>query len=321
MKCIHQVLSVIMAVVIFTQGTAWATGAYTIENKARLEMFVKHFNSLSSERKLKYVNKMLETRPMVDQNFIKENLGDLSKVRFPELNWVKDSVTLTWQKQDVIFTPIKGAQFKINDIEIDFSSGKFAEAGAQIEKIFSKKNVTVMDLVLSSAYAGNGGMTIIGIVLLIVGLATFGLGLAGIYAASALMGSGLIAMISGALSPAENSKKPKSDSNDLGEAINSLCEDANKEFDSLQGDASTDEISDFKESIRDSRNNLMGSLTCMNGNSNQFKICNQVKACLDNLENKIDRNFNAINNGSRIRMKNIERPVDTKYLQKDASDQ
>lgn len=303
-KC-YSFFAVFLSLLLHVQNMAWAAGSETAQSKMKVEEFVRYFNNMSSNSRAEIIKEMIAARPKADQDFINQSLGDLSKVTFPTLKVVKDSIAFTWQKTDVLLAPVKDAVVKVNGEAIDFAPGKFSEAAEKMDKIFSHKTVSVMNFIISPAYANTAGVVAIGgIIAIIIGfLAAF----------SGIVIAGAAVAVFGGFGAAANMFNDQ--------AINQICSEARKKMSALSSGASPSEIFEVKQRTMRGKSDIEKHELCLNGDAERLQICSKVRACLESLEREIDIYLNAVNTDARETVKDLERSFGSKKIDKESSGQ
>lgn len=282
-------LAFILSVVIQVQSMAWATGSQTLEGKALVAKFVEFYNGLSDKGKVEAFTKMLAKRPEEDRAFIKRSLGDFSKIKFPELVQKAGSIVFTWQKHEVVITPVKGSLFNVNGVQVDAAPGKFSELEKHVDAIFPKKTVKLIDFLMAPAYAGSfwGGMVIAGIFGMILGLCM---------APELFVLSAIGTVVAGFL--AHDYKKQA-------DAFEKLCSDLRQKLSNLPADASPDKILKAKQEISRTKIDLITDPRCSGGE--YYAVCDRVRECLSSLLSELELYPNAVNEDARESRKEIEK--------------
>lgn len=293
-------LSTAMAFIFFLQTMAWASGQESIESKWLLQHFVKQFNSLSRENKANEILRMLGTRHINDQDFIKVNLGDLHKVNYPHLTYADGEILFTVSDQKVILKQFNEASVNVNGVAINFASGKFPEAGMKLKSIFTDKKVTrtnnILDFFLSEAHADENDWKLVG------GIAAILIGIVAIIAALGmtivsggtfwLFFGGILSTFGGIVALTEDD-------------LNHFCNKTRETIANLDTNSTLTQIQELKESISDNENKLKDSSECLK----KVTMCEKVRECLNSLDESINHLVQSVNQTGRDESKKINSSI------------
>lgn len=304
-----RVLSFALAFVFMVQSTAWATGEMTPESKMLLQKFVTHYNSLSVEARRDQVKKFLNERPVEDKNFISKTGADFSKLEFPKLELVGDKLSFTLQKNKITMKPFMNGVFEVNGKKIDFSPGKFHQAGDELAQMFTSKQTSVLDYFISSAHANGWFVTgAVGVVVAgIAAIAALVIGSVGLIIAAGVTALGAIGAF--AAGGAENIE-------DMKKEMQELCNSIKVKVIELNESSTPSDVEEVKQALRDAKKEMSKSENC----SNYPERCAAAKACLNDTERELN-NLKAVDNSSRGQSKEDASPSSEQKKSSKASEQ
>lgn len=112
----------------FTQSVVWAAQPYSIKA-------------------------MVDLRPVEDQRYFEETLGDIDKVKLPELTFNNDQVSFTLRGKRFTGKAVDEYKLLIQNKELDFGPGKLFKAHEELDKIWREKNFTYTSFIIPEAHA------------------------------------------------------------------------------------------------------------------------------------------------------------------------
>ena len=133
------------------QQSAWASGLVLPHAPQVIESIVANYNSLSKAERAAQMKSHVESN-LADQKFLKEKKIDLLKIDWPELKYEDGVISFEREGETIEFKTDKNTM-EIRGEKVQVTPGKLGEAVSRLEEILGKKTTSVMDLILSSAYA------------------------------------------------------------------------------------------------------------------------------------------------------------------------
>ncbi len=268
--------------VLLFQNLSWAAGVQGTLSPhalASVETFLKNFNALSDTEKQEEIMALLRQRPEADRAFIHSNIGDLKKLKFPELKYSNGKISFSVEDRHITFS-LKGDNLiEVNGKTLDYGPGKFEQASAEFIRTMTPKSSAILSLFISSAYAGAEAIILLiaSIVALSAAVAAACVslpvvaGVLAVGAAAGFWGFSVLASID-------------SDKNSL----LYLCKAIRESFSSLDSTLSASQVFEVRKQITLSRSELATSEKCLSDESSWKKLCLQVKDCIATIETDLE---------------------------------
>ncbi|WPU66871.1 hypothetical protein [Peredibacter starrii] len=118
----------VFTLIFFVQANVWAARPYSIKA-------------------------MVDLRPVEDQRYFEETLGDVGKLNLPELTFNNDQVSFTIRGKRFTGKAVDEYKLMLQGKELDFGPGKLFKAHEELEKIWREKNFTYTSFLIPEAHA------------------------------------------------------------------------------------------------------------------------------------------------------------------------
>lgn len=288
MKIFNRFCALFLAVIIFTTNLAQA-GTIQADQWQRVEKIVSVFNRLTPQDKMQLLAAVIRQRTDLTAIEKEQKIKLLASTEAPTLKANKGSVGLTWKEHQVTITPVKGSVVKINGVEVDLGQGKFNQSLQEVEKVLTKKSVSLIDLFIAPAYADAEdekkfygvllGLMVLGVAAIIFPVTTMIGTLIGVPIA---FGAAFLAKIFKESSPEEAQE---------------FCREMRKQVRSMD-QSSPDEIRNLQQEILEVKTELKGSEDCLE-DAKQSSACSKAEDCLLSVESELSQLLTGTVNSSR----------------------
>lgn len=146
-----RLLNVLFLIGFVAQQSAWASGLVHPHSPQLIESMVARYNSLSKSERAAQMKSHIE-KNQADRDYLKLKKIDLLKVDWPELKFERGIISFEQDGKSLEFKTDKNTM-ELQGESVQVTPGKLGEAITKVEEILGKKSASIMDFIISSAYA------------------------------------------------------------------------------------------------------------------------------------------------------------------------